>query len=227
MASQGILVYKFELLDKMNCNDIINHLEKDILEETRIIIEEYDEKSLAGIYVYSEIYKDREYDFEKGVFVDLLAKKYVMVNFHIDLSNKLLDIWGNKKNAQRVITALSLAFDNKVIIDACTLDINKIIDFMSQMSNIRVNKIRASGILLEQDLVAECTFDLTNKERPFETIRKYKEGIQRIALKYELKNGDIAMTLYKSGAITIHRNRESIEPESLQLIYEMLLAARR
>lgn len=143
MASQGLLVYKFELLDKMDCDDIINRLEREILEETRIIIEDYEQTSLSGIYIYSEIYKEREYNFEKNIFVDLSTKKYITVNFHIDLTNKLLDIWGSKKGAQRVITGLSLAFDNKVIIDAYTLDINKIINYMRSKDNIKVNKIKA------------------------------------------------------------------------------------
>ena len=227
MASQGLLVYKFELLYKMDCDDIINRLEREILEETRIIIEDYEQTSLSGIYIYSEIYKEREYNFEKNIFVDLSTKKYITVNFHIDLANKLLDIWGSKKGAQRVITGLSLAFDNKVIIDAYTLDINKIINYMRSKDNIKVNKIKANGILLEHDLLADCTFDLSDRRAPFETIAKYKDNIQRIALKYVISNEEVAMTLYKTGAVTVHKNRQNIKPEGLLFIYEMLLAAGR
>ena len=44
-------------------DEIVSRIEKDILDETKIIVENYDDTSLAGIYVYTEIYTLQHYFF--------------------------------------------------------------------------------------------------------------------------------------------------------------------
>jgi len=228
MASQNILIYKIRFQKEISVDEIINLLESEALEETKILIKDSDFNQLSAVYIYSEILRSREFDFEKNSFVDMTQKKYASVDFHIDLSKKLVDVWGNKKNAQRIITALAFALNNKVVIEPCELDMNKMIDYLKGVSNIKINKVRAKDIIIESDLVADCIFDLSMKEAPFDVISRYKKNIQRVIFRWDIENGSpVSITLYQSGAVTVHKDRDAIGEKSLELIYEVLSEARR
>ena len=59
MASSSILLYKIKFEQEYHIDEIINRIENDILDETRIVVEDYTETSLSGIYIYAEIYKKK------------------------------------------------------------------------------------------------------------------------------------------------------------------------
>lgn len=59
MASSSILLYKIKFEQEYHIDEIINRIENDILDETRIVVEDYTETSLSGIYIYAEIYKSQ------------------------------------------------------------------------------------------------------------------------------------------------------------------------
>ena len=65
-------------------SDIVSRIENDILEETRIVVDNYNDISLSGMHIYSEIYKSREYDFKSNSFEIVNRKKYVITEFHVD-----------------------------------------------------------------------------------------------------------------------------------------------
>ena len=55
MASNSILLYKIKFEQEYHIDEIINRIENDILDETRIVVEDYTETSLSGIYIYARI----------------------------------------------------------------------------------------------------------------------------------------------------------------------------
>ena len=227
MASNNILLYKTTLEFKYSIEQIVEKLEKDILNETKMIIEDFDDKCLYGTYIYSELYKTKEYNFKNGVFESILRKRYIITEFHWDITENYIDIWGNAKNAKKIITAISLAFDNKIIIESIQLEFDKFIQFLSKKNNIQVGKVTAKQIILGNGLLADCSFDLSMQKKPFEIIEKYKNNIQRVGLKWKYKDSEIRMVVYMSGSITIYKNQHLIENEQLKKIYEMLLYVKR
>ena len=66
-----------------------------------MVIEAFDDTSLFGIYIYSELYKEQEYNFQTNVFESMLRKKYVATEFHWDIRKNYIDIWGSVKNAKK------------------------------------------------------------------------------------------------------------------------------
>lgn len=227
MASCSILIYKIDIHTNYSMNDIIQNLESNVLDETRVVIDEYSNDSLAGTYVYSEISKIREYNFEENKFEFVTQKKYLATEFHMSLRDGCLDIWGKQKNAQHIITAISLAFDNNISIEPAYMDFNNIVDFLKERENIYVNKVSVSGLVLEKNLLADCTINLVGKEQPFKIIDRYRENINKVSFKWKCDNNIIAIVLYRSGAITIHKERHLITFNELNNIYDMLLHGRR
>ena len=227
MASSSILLYKIKFEQEYSIDEIVSRIEKDILDETKIIVENYDDTSLAGIYVYTEIYKLQEYNFQSNNFEVITRKKYVVTEFHIDVKNNYMDIWGTAKNAQKIITTISLAFDNHIIIEALEMKFTRMIEYLSKEEDIYVGKVTARQVVLNDGLLADCSFDLSCMDMPFETIDKYKKNNQKISFKWKCVDSIIRMVIHMTGAVTIYKARHMINENELECIYKMLLYAGR
>lgn len=227
MAMSSILLYKIKFGHKYSIGEIINRIENDILEQTRIVVENYTDTALSGIYIYTEIYKAQEYNFQSNDFEVVTRKKYVVTEFHIDIKNNYMDIWGTVKNAQKIITSISLAFDNHIAIEALEMKFTRIIEYLSKEEGIYVGKVTARQVILNDGLLADCTFDLSGEAMPFETIDKYKKNIQKISFRWKRTESIISMVIHMSGTVTIYKARRMIKDDELEGIYKMLLYAGR
>lgn len=227
MAASNILLYKTIFQHEYSVVEIVDRLESDILDETKMVIENFDDTSFLGMYIYSELYKEQEYNFQTNIFESMLRKRYVAIEFHWDIKENYIDIWGNVKNAQKIITAISLALDNKIVIEALGLKFDKLVEFLSGQDNIQVNKVTAKQVIMNDGLLADCSFDLSTQNKPFEIISKYKNNIQRISFNWKTRNSEIKMVVYISGSITIYKKQCLIEDKELEQIREMLLYAGR
>lgn len=227
MASSSILLYKVKFEQEYSIHEIVNKIENDILDETRIVVENYDDTSLSGIYIYTEIYKSQEYNFQSNNFEVITRKRYVVTEFHIDIKNNYMDIWGTAKNAQKIITTISLAFDNHIMIEALEMKFMRMIEYLSKEEDIYVGKVTARQVVLNDGLLADCSFDLSCMEMPFETIDKYKKNIQKISFKWKCVDSIIRMVIHMTGTVTIYKARHMINENELECIYKMLLYAGR
>lgn len=227
MAASNVLLYKTIFKQEYSVVEVVDRLESDILDETKMVIENFDDTSLSGMYIYSELYKEQEYNFKTNIFESMLRKRYIVTEFHWDIKENYIDIWGNVKNAQKMITAISLALDNKIAIEALELKFDKLVDFLSKQDNIQVDKVTAKQVVLNDGLLADCSFDLSMQVKPFEIISKYKNNIQRIGFKWKTRDSEIKMVIYMSGSITIYKKQHLIEDEELKQIQDMLLYAGR
>ncbi len=227
MASSSILLYNIKFDRKYLMDEIVNKIEQDLLDETRIAVEQYNNESLSGIYIYTEIYKTQEYNFERNNFEVITQKKYIVTEFHIDIENGYMDVWGNIKNAQRIISTISLAFDNHIVIEAMELKFARMIDYLSREEGIYVGRVTARQVVLSDGLLADCSFDLSDENAPFEMIEKYKRNIQKVSFRWKCVDLVIGMVIYLSGAVTIYKGRRMITEDELECIYKMLLYAGR
>ncbi len=227
MAGCSVLMYKIDTYINYSIDELVRNLENNVLDETGVIIDECSKDTLAGTYVYSEISKSREYNFEQNKFEVVTQKKYVATEFHLNLRDKYLDVWGKQKSAQHIITAISLAFGNNVSIEPAYFDFIKMVNYLKDRDSIYVNKVTICGLVLEKELLADCTIDLNGKEQPFKIIDRYKDNINRVSFRWKSDNNVVAIVLYRSGAITIHKQRHLITCDELNNIYGMLLSARR
>ena len=103
MASSSILLYKIKFEQEYHIDEIINRIENDILDETRIVVKDYTETSLSGIYIYAEIYKSQEYNFQINNFEVITRKKYVVTEFHIDMKNNYMTFGEQPKMHKKLL----------------------------------------------------------------------------------------------------------------------------
>lgn len=222
MAASNILIYKFILRTDLSCVQIIDKLEQQILDETRFVIDDYSDTEISGTYIYSSIYKSVEYDFDTNSFQNITRKKYVTTEFHINLEKSYMDVWGSSQNASKIIAALSIAIDNKAIIEPLELDFSKIIEYLKETDNVIVGKTTVTQVAFNDGILADCTFDLSNYDNPFEIIERYKKNIDKISIKWKCEDVYIGILIFISGTIRIYRLRHSINNKQLNKIYRML-----
>lgn len=86
---------------------------------------------------------------------------------------------GNSQKCTKIITSISLAFDNHIVIEALEMKFTRMIEYLSKEEGIYVGKVTARQVVLNDGLLADCTLDLSREEMPFETIDKYKKNIQK------------------------------------------------
>lgn len=227
MSSSNLFLFGIKFESDISPIQLVEKLENDILDETRFVIDNYSEYSCSGVYIYTLVYKISEYNFETSSFQVVTRKKYVTAEFHIDMKNEMMDIWGSSQNAKKIITALSLALDNKIIIEPLGLSFCKIIDYLSNQRDICIGKVTASQIPINDGVLADCTFDMSNNEQPFGIIEKYKKNIVKISFKWKCEGAFISMMVHTTGALKIYRLRHSVEDRELKKIYELLEYARR
>jgi hypothetical protein len=227
MASSNILIYKFILQSNLLIKDIINKLEQQLLNETKFVIDDYNESEITGTYIYSCIYKSFEYDFETNSFQNITRKKYITTEFHIKLETEFMDIWGSYQSVNKIITAISLALDNRVIIEPLELNFSKIVEYLKKSDCVVVGKTTATQVAFNDGILADCTFDLSKYASPFEIIEKYNKNIEKISIKWKFKDLVVGMVIYTSGSIRIYRSRHSINNKQLHEIYCMLEYAGR
>ena len=79
MASSNILLYKIRFDQDYSSVDIVERIERDFLDETRLIVEKYDESSVFGLYIYSEIIKTKEYNFHTNSFEIITSKNTIKI----------------------------------------------------------------------------------------------------------------------------------------------------
>ncbi len=224
---QSILNYHFKILKDMEDSDIVNKLESPILESAKMLIEQNAQGEFEGIFVFLEIIKERIYDFEKEDFTEVTSQKYSAVNFSININNEILEIWGSRKGAQKVMGALSQVFENQIIIEQYEVSFEKAVEYLKDCSSVSVGKVKAKEIIIENGLIADCIFDLSLTEKPFSILDKYKENIDRIRFELETDNTKVGITLYNSGMISVHKSKELISDAVMVMIHKIINASRR
>ena len=95
MATNNILLFKFKILSEFSIEEVVKSLENNPLEETRIIVNDINNEDVLGTYIYSEVYKSKEYDFTTDTFETVTRKRYIVTEFHINLDGCFMDVWGS------------------------------------------------------------------------------------------------------------------------------------
>lgn len=224
---QNILNYKMVLLKKQSDSEILKKIEEYYEEKTRVTVICNDSSKYECLYVYSEIYKEKTYDFDNNEFISITNEKYNAVDFEFDTIEQSLVIWGSKKGAQKVISMLALMFENQIIIEPYEFSFEKAIDFLKEMPLVTVGKVKASDVVLDKDVIAECVFNLSIVEKPFVLLDKYKKNLKNIRFELCNDNNRIGITLYQTGALVVHKPKDLISNEILKNINQIVVASRR
>lgn len=220
MATQSIYFNRFILNDEHTIEEIIDILtENNTSSDTeKFLVQDYNNNIIDGIFITTYVSKETTFSIENMSFESVEVVRSIGVNFSIDIGNHVIEIWGNKGNSQKLLVRLGLLFNNKVVLDSINITIPDIVKRLKK-SNLTIGKVKIEDVQLQDNLIASCVFDLSNHEKPYEILNKYKDKITQVSVVFkEANSAAITVSIYSSGSIVVYRNKESIPDDTLELI---------
>lgn len=225
MASLSLLYFSFNLQEQWSTNEIVERIFNVEFkeDENRFVLHDYDEKIIDGIFIMYYVAKEWKYNIQSKIVESVDIQKTNVIAFTIDIEQRILEIWSNKSNAQKVIVALGLSLDNKVIIDTIQITIPNTIDKLLKNAVV-FGKIKIENFLLENNLVASCIFDLSNYESPKLILERYKKDIVQLSVGFRNYEDIASVTFYSTGSVVLYKSKESLHPELLEKIKSICLS---
>ncbi|WP_156943700.1 hypothetical protein [Alkaliphilus transvaalensis] len=230
MATQSLFLSSFYPLRKMTANEIVEKIfyTDQYQDDDKFMLIEQTEDIIDGLYIIYYVSKELIYNTEKNEVQNIEIKRNMAVPFSIDLKNKILDIWGNKINAQKIILSLGLCLDNEIVIDSINISLSKAIDKLSSYK-VMFSKVKVDNILIQENLVASYIINLSNYARPFDILEEYKNDICQLTftLLTEISGDAATITMYSSGSVVIYKSKELLSNEILRNIKDICIGSRR
>ncbi len=220
MATQKLTFCKFKPLQPINLEEYADKLQKNSNDKEKFVINDYADLWLDGYYVIEYLKNETRYNFLETKIEIMPVTVTSVAKFSIDLQSNLIDIWGNKNIALKLITALSISMHNNVIIESITTDIKEAINLALFESNANVVRIRIEDIIIDDGIVANCSVNLSGQENYNELLKKYIKNITQATLSvYDVEpENQISFTIYSSGAVVVYKDKDEIGDNALEII---------
>lgn len=223
MATQSIYFSKFKLLNDCSVDEIVELLNNNVDMSERFVINDYSSDYIDGIYIMSYLSKESIFNVDRMIYENVEVNRNIAIDFSINISRDIIEVWGNKSNAQKLLVRLALLFNNKVITDSINI---KIPDVVKRLKKYRliIGKVKIEDVVLQDNLIASCVFNLTNHEKPYDILNKYKEKLTQVSVILKEENDtSITVSIYSSGSILVYRNRENISESTLMIIKQICI----
>ena len=178
------------------------------------------ENELSGEYIIVQAIEETFYNAAQRSFQQRQAQRASVVHFNI-LNNRL-EIWGNKTNANRLIFAISTAFQNRLSINAVEISIQNIISKL-QNYKVKVSKVCFEDFLFTEDIVGNFTVDLSSYGDAFSVLNKYKNKISRMTIILPCDGIALKISVLSKGTIMVYKARDAFDEETIETLHAILL----
>lgn len=225
MATQRVSICKFVPRDSCNLDAIVTFLLRESDDANRFVFNEQNDSYISGCYLVQQTRNEVSYNVQENRFETVITNRLVVVKFEINLPNSILTIWGNKNIAQRLITLISQACNNQVVIDSYQVDFKKMLNRILSMGDITLSKMKLENVMIDSGINASCNVSLLNLDNAGALVKKYSDNISQISLILGDRFGDnaVSMTLFSSGSIVIYKDRDSISNEVIAQIQNIVV----
>lgn len=221
MSSQKLSIYTIKTNEQAPWLEIVRQLLTRSTEQERCIINEQTDSYIGGCYLLETINNQTQYNIDENRFESIPVKRLNIMKFDIFIENNTLLLWGGKKVATSFLTALELASNQHITIKYKDSDYKQIIKYLLSNPNVVFTKMKITGIIIDQGLIANCIVSLREQEEPNIIITKYLDNISQIGFVIGKNELATTLTVYSSGAVVIYKDRDDIADGAMNIISEM------
>lgn len=222
MASNSVYFMKFKTDEDYSVDYIVDKL-LDSEDEDKFIVNEVTDSAIEGYYITYINSKELVFDNENKLLESIILKKNLIIPFFIDISKQILDIWGKRNYISKFVNQISILLDNKVEIDPLMINLENIVCNIDE-SKVKIRNIKIDDYKIEENIIANCTFDLRSHSNPVGVVKKYSNNLVHITLTVLIgQEESFTMMIYKSGSIVIYQYREQLSQEDLDIIREICI----
>jgi len=225
MATQRVFFCKFAPIGPCDLDSIVSRLLEKCDETNRFVFNEQADQYISGCYLVQQTRNEMTYIAQENRFESIVTNKFVIAKFEVDLQKSVLTIWGNKSIAQKLITLLSQACDNQVIIDIHQIDFKRTLQKVVKLEDASFSKMKLENVLIDQGITASCNIALIHLDNAKDLVKKYSDNISQLSLLLGDRFGDnfVSLTLFSSGSIVIYKDRDSISDEIIAKIQDIAI----
>ncbi len=192
---------------------------------SKIVVDDYDDTNIDGYYVSKVKKNEIIFNFGTSQLEHTVVERSMLVKFNLNSALQLLICVGNVSLVNQMITQISICFDNRVTVDAKQIDLAQLVSELAFDKSILLKKARINEIILENGVLANCTFEFDQYENAMRILEKNKDRIAQICVYIPFqKDYDIdgvSCTIYKSGSLIIHTAFSSFSEQLKKTIYRL------
>lgn len=220
MATRKLSFCKFKPLQPFNLEEYADKLQKASNDNEKFVINDCTDLWLDGYYAIEYVKNETRYNFLDTKIETVPVTVTSVAKFSIDLKNNIMDIWGNKNIALKLITALSLSMHNEVIIESITTNIKEAINLAFIESDVNIIRVKIEDIIIDNGIVANCSVNLSGQDNYKELLKKYIKNITQATLSIyaEEPENRISFAIYSSGAVVVYKDKDEIEDNAFEII---------
>ncbi|EHI96919.1 hypothetical protein CDLVIII_0181 [Clostridium sp. DL-VIII] len=222
MATNSLQFLKFELEKNMSVEELENKiLTENSEDDDKFIINEDCNNMLDGYYITYYNSKDIFYNSDTNSLETVIVKRNLIIPFCIDLNNKILDVWGSKTNANKLVVKLGILLNHKVTIDAIIINLENIVTKLKN-KNVKIGNVKIDNYQIEKGIIANCIFDLKNHNNQLEIIKKYTKNLVKLSLILSNEEDEaLTIIINNNGSVVIYKAKEDISFEILEVIRDI------
>ena len=223
MATQRITFCTFKPEKDFDANNMVKKVLDANSNKKYAVFSEQGTVYIRGCFYIEQLQSDSRYNFE------ITFTKQFALKFEIDLKNQIIMIWGNKNFVPNLLTELSIASDNSIVIEEISVDFKKTLSKISKCNNIKISRMKIIDIPIEGSITATCSINTTAIEMPQAFIEKYIENITQVSFLInddyldEDRSNSISATLHSSGALVVYKDKDSISDEIIDTIKGLVI----
>jgi len=220
--AHSIFIYNILPSVPQLASNVYNTLQSLPDDETNFFITQLiNSNELSGEHIIVQAVNETYYDATKRTFEQRKAQKASIIYFYI-LNNRL-EIWGNKKNVNRLVFTLSTAFQNRMSINAVEISIE---DVLNRLHNYKakVSKVCFEDFLFTEDIVGNFTVDLSSHGDAFSVLNKYQDKISRMTVVFSYNEIAWKICISSKGAIMVYKSRDAFDDDALDILHAILLS---
>lgn len=223
MATNSLHLIRFETQEKLSLDELIELIFVDEDDEEKFILNEVFDSIIEGYFINYYNSKEIIFNSESSSLETIIVRKSSVIPFSVDTENNIIDIWGSKNNVIRIISKIGVLLNHKVTLEYITINLEKVALNLNDES-VKIGKIKIDNYVLENDIIAQCTFDLKNHSNSKEILKRYSKDLVQLSLTIYKSGKDIlTMIIYRSGSIVIYKSKDEILQDSLDLIRKICI----
>ena len=222
MSSQKLSVYTIKVSGKISWNEIIADLLSRNTEQERCVIIEQSDSYIGGCYLLETYINQTQYNVDENRFELVPAKRLNIIKFDIFLDNSTLLLWGGKRAASALLTAIEAASNHQTTIEYKDSDFKEMIGYLLKKSEVEFVRMKIMDIFIDQGILANCIVNLKGQDNSRKLVEKYLDNISQISVLVGKDELAVSITIYSSGSVVVFRDRDELPDDAMNVINAML-----
>ncbi len=220
MATHKLSFCKFRPLKQINLEEYAAKLQNTISDNEKFVVTDCTDSWLDGYYIIEYMKNETRYNFLETKVETIPVTATSIAKFSIDLKSNLMDIWGNRSMALKLITSLSMLLGNQVIIESITTDIKKAIGLSLLENYVTIVRVKIEDVIIDDGIVASCSVNISGQENCSELLKKYINNVAQVTLSLynEEPENRTSFTIYSSGSVVVYKDKDEIIEPGIEII---------